>query len=146
MAIIDFLEIETQIKSLLEADSRTSDNTVEVEPEFMLNPDKCPYIAIYLDSYDTIEDTETIGGATPYVTALNIDIWCYTFSLENYDGASRRDTLLGNVKEVMKDNKTINEKVLYFQFTSGEFDNQKNTSGLGFFKGVSLGLRCQVKE
>jgi len=146
MAIIDYLGIETQIKSILDGDVRTSDNTIQVEPEMMLNPDSCPFVGIYLMSYETMLDTETIGGTSPYLTSLDIDIWCYTFSFENYDGASRRDTLLGNVKEVVKDYKTLNGKVLYWQFGNGEFDNQKNTTGLGFFKGVSLSLLCQIKE
>jgi hypothetical protein len=146
MAIIDYLGVENAIKSLLEADSRTEDNTVEVEPEFMLIPDKCPYVAIYLDSYETLANTETIGGTKPYLTGLNIQIWCYTFSFENLDGATRRDSMLGNVKEVIKDNDTLSDTVLYWQFGTGEFDNQKNTAGLGFFKGVSLSLLCQIKE
>ena len=54
--------------------------------------------------------------------------------------------MLGKVKEVLKEKKTLNDKVLYFKFGSGEFDNQKNTAGLGFFKGVSLTLDCEVKE
>ena len=54
--------------------------------------------------------------------------------------------MLGKVKEVLKENKTLDNNVLYFKFTSGVFDNQKNTSGLGFFKGVSLNIDCEVKE
>jgi|TARA_B100001939_G_scaffold307713_1_gene287929 hypothetical protein len=151
MAIIDYLGIENAIKNILDNDSRTNSfggktTTIEVEGEFMLNEVKCPYIAIFLDSYETLADTETIGGATPYLTSLSIQIWCYDFSLENLSGATNRDTMLGKVKEVLKENKTLDNNVLYFKFTSGVFDNQKNTSGLGFFKGVSLNIDCEVKE
>ena len=151
MAIIDYLGIENEIKSILDNDSRSNSfggrtTTIEVESEFILNEVKCPYIAIFLDSYDTLEDTETIGGATPYHTSLSIQVWCYDFSLENLPGATARDTMLGKVKEVLKEKKTLNNKVLYYKFGSGEFDNQKNTAGLGFFKGVSLTLDCEVKE
>ena len=131
MAIIDYLGIENAIKALLAGDSRTNafggkDTTIEVESEFILNEAKCPYIAIFLNEHETIADTETIGGSTPYLTRLSITVWCYDFSLENLEGATNR--------------------VLYFQFVGGEFDNQKNTSGLGFFKGVSLNIDCEVKE
>jgi hypothetical protein len=151
MAIIDYLGIENAIKDLLLADSRTNafggrNTTIEVEQEFILNSEKCPYIAIFLDSHETLEDTETIGGAKPYLTSLSITVWMYDFSLENLDGATNRDVMLGKVKEVLKENKKLNDTVLYFKFGGGEFDNQKNTSGLGFFKGVSLSLDCEVKE
>ena len=76
----------------------------------------------------------------------NVEIWMYGFSFENNNGSVIRDGILGNVKEVLKENKTLDDVVLYFQFGSGTFDNQKNTSGLGFFKGVSLTLQCQIKE
>jgi hypothetical protein len=151
MAIIDYLGIENAIKDLLDNDSRTNSfggktTTVDVEGEFMLNEVKCPYIAIFLDAYETLEDTTTIGGSTPYLTSLRIQIWCYDFSLENLSGATNRDTMLGAVKEVLKENKTLSNNVLYFKFGPGEFDNQKNTAGLGFFKGVSLTIDCEVKE
>tara|TARA_R100001244_G_scaffold85077_1_gene65276 strand:- start:293 stop:733 length:441 start_codon:yes stop_codon:yes gene_type:complete len=146
MAKIDYMAVQNKIKALLDADSRTSSYFVFVEDEFILNPDQCPYVGIFLDSYTTLEDTETIGGNTPYLTELNIEIWMYGFSFENNNGSVIRDGILGNVKEVMKENKTLDDTILYFQFGSGTFDNQKNTSGLGFFKGVSLTLQCQIKE
>ena len=150
MAIIDYLGIENAIKALLAGDSRTNafggkDTTIEVESEFILNEAKCPYIAIFLNEHETIADTETIGGSTPYLTRLSITVWCYDFSLENLEGATNRDVMLGKVKEVLKENKTLSNTVLYFQFVGGEFDNQKNTSGLGFFKGGSLNIDCEVK-
>ena len=146
MAKIDYMAVQNKIKTLLDADSRTEDYFVFVEDEFMLKPDQCPYVGIFLDSYDTLEDTETIGGSRPYLTRLNIEIWMYGFSFENNNGSVIRDGILGNVKEVLKENKTLDDTILYFQFGSGTFDNQKNTSGLGFFKGVSLTLDCEVKE
>ena len=146
MAKIDYMAVQNKIKTLLDADSRTADYFVFVEDEFMLKPDQCPYVGIFLDSYDTLEDTETIGGSRPYLTRLNIEIWMYGFSFENNNGSVIRDGILGNVKEVLKENKTLDDTILYFQFGSGTFDNQKNTSGLGFFKGVSLTLQCQIKE
>ena len=57
MAIIDYIGIETKIKTLLNADSRTSGYTVEIEPEDPINEARCPYVAIYLDNYETLLDT-----------------------------------------------------------------------------------------
>ena len=151
MAIIDYTGIENEIKTLLLNDSRTSsfggrNTTIDVEGEFILNENTCPYIAIFLDSYDTLADTETIGGSKPYLTRLSIQVWMYDFSLENVPGSTNRDVMLGKVKEVLKDNKTLNNKVLYWKFGPGRFQNKQNTTGLGFFKGVSLNIDCEVKE
>ena len=119
MAKIDYMAVQNKIKALLDADSRTEDYFVFVEDEFMLNPDQCPYVGIFLDSYTTLEDTETIGGSRPYLTQLNVEIWMYGFSFENNNGSVIRDGILGNVKEVLKENKTLEDTILYFQFGSG---------------------------
>ena len=113
MAKIDYMAVQNKIKALLDADSRTDDYFVFVEDEFMLNPDQCPYVGIFLDSYTTLEDTETIGGSRPYLTQLNVEIWMYGFSFENNDGSVIRDGILGNVKEVLKENKTLDDTILY---------------------------------
>jgi len=151
MAIIDYIGIENGIKTILENDARTTTingrtTTIVVEDSDFVSEPRCPYIGIFLDSYETLEDTETIGGAKPYLTLLAIEIWIYEFSMENLDGATLRDTALGKVKEVLKDNKTLGGNVLYYKFTSGKFDNMRNENGLGFFKGVSLNIDCEVKE
>jgi len=46
----------------------------------------------------------------------------------------------------MKENRTLSDTVLITRFLGGDYDNQKNTSGLGFFKGVSIRLQCEVRE
>jgi|TARA_R100000482_G_scaffold117529_1_gene61151 hypothetical protein len=151
MAIIDYTGIVNEIKSILDNDSRTNSfggrtTTIIVEGEAILNEESCPQIQIFLEEHETLQDTETIGGTTPYLTSLSIIIWMYDFNLENVPGSQARDTMLGKVKEVLKEKKTLNDTVLYYKFTGGEFDNQKNTAGLGFFKGVSLTIDCEVKE
>lgn len=146
MAIIDYLGVQTALKTILDADSRTDDYTIEVEPEYDLITDKMPYVAIYLDTWETPSTDEIIGGTNPFRTFLNLELWMYDFSLENYVGATKRDTMIGNVKEVLKENRTISDNVLVTTFTGGSFDNQKNDRGLGFFKGVSLRIQCEVRE
>ena len=146
MAKIDYLAIENKIKELIEANSDTSSYTVLVEPADELRTEYCPYVAIYLDSYESPSADELIGGTKPVRTFLNISVWCYDFSLDNLEGASARDTMLANVKEVLKSNRDLGEEVLVTRFTGGSFDNQKNIEGLGFFKGVSIGLQCEVRE
>ena len=144
--IIDYLGIQTALKAILDADSRTDSYTVEVEPDFDLITDKMPYVAIFLDSWETPALDETIGGTKPFRSFLNLEVWCYDFSMENLVGATLRDTMLGNVKEVIKENRTISDNVLITTFQGGSFDNQKNNRGIGFFKGVSMRIQCEVRE
>jgi len=146
MATLDYLSIENAIKTLLEADGDTSAYTVEVEPSDAVRTDACPYVSIYLNSWDSPAEDEMIGGTNPITTYLIIEIWCYAFSLENLDGATLRDTMLSNVKDVLKENRTLSDNVVVTRFDGGDFENQKATGGLGFFKGVSLKLNCEVRE
>jgi hypothetical protein len=151
MAIIDYLGIEQAIQTIFENDSRTSTingraSTIVVEDSDFVSEPRCPYIGIFLDSYETTEDTITIGGSTPYLTTLGIDIQIYEFALENLEGARLRDIAFGKVKEVLKDNKTLNGNVLYYKFGDGKFDNMRNEEGIGFFKGISLRIDCEVQE
>tara|TARA_E500000178_G_C16638055_1_gene580690 strand:+ start:136 stop:576 length:441 start_codon:yes stop_codon:yes gene_type:complete len=146
MAIIDYLGIENAVKDLIENNADTSGYTVLVEPIDAVKTDACPYVAIYLDSWDSPADEELIGGTKPVRTFLTLEIWCYDFSLENLAGAEARDDMLGKVKEVLKLNRTISDTVLITRFLGGNFDNQKLTDGIGFFKGVSVKLQCEVRE
>jgi hypothetical protein len=146
MATLDYLAIENAIKDLIEADSDTSGYNVFVEPADAIRTDMCPYVAIYLDSWESPADDELIGGTNPIRTFLNIEIWCYDFSMENLAGATARDIMLANVKDVLKENRTLSDKVVVTRFEGGDFQNQKNDSGLGFFKGVSVKLNCEVRE
>jgi hypothetical protein len=146
MATIDYVGIENAIKSLINADSSTSSYTVNVEPSEAIQPDACPYVAIWLHNWDSPADDELIGGTNPIRTFLIIDIWCYAFSMENLDGATLRDTMLANVKNVLKANRTLSDNVVVTRFDGGDFQNQENTNGLGFIKGVSIRLNCEVRE
>ena len=54
--------------------------------------------------------------------------------------------MLANVKDVLKANRDLAGNVVIATFGGGQFDNQKNNAGMGFFKGVSLQLVCEVRE
>jgi hypothetical protein len=146
MASIDYLAIENSIKTLLNAGSATSGYNVFVEPPDAVRTDACPLVQIYLNSWDSPAEDELIGGTNPITTFLTIELWIYDFSFENLAGATARDIMLDNVKAVLKANRTLAGNVLITRFTGGEFDNQRNTNGMGFFKGVSLRLECEVRE
>lgn len=146
MTEINYYTIESTLKDILSADSRITalDATVTVEDSFNLISDLCPWIGIYLDSWESPADEEKIGGASPVLTYLTLELWLYDFAIENNTAAQKRDTLIQKVKEVLKENRTINSTVLITRFAGGEFDNAITTDG--FFKGVSIKLECEVRE
>ena len=128
----------------LKTDIGNNSLRVEVEDTAQLIPDKCPWIGIYLSSWETPWEEEKIGGSTPHTTYLEIELWLYEFALENRQGAILRDRLMQKVKEVLKNNRKINNTVLISRFEGGEFDNAYAETG--FFKGVSIKLKCEVRE
>lgn len=149
MAQIDYTAIELALQDLLLNDLRTKEidgriTTVVVEEIFQPIPDRCPWIGIYLNGWQSPAESELIGGSAPRLTLVEIELWMYDYSLENATGARKRDLLLQQVKEVLKDNRTINGLVLVTRFTGGEFDGAKTKEG--FLKGVSLKLECEIRE
>lgn len=142
---INYIDIQDEIADILRKDYRTCDLKIFVEDSFRLIPDTCPVLFIYLDSWSSKAEDERIGGATPITTFLNIELFIYEFALENRTAAVLRDDCFKHVKEVLKDNRRLNNKVLISRFKGGNFENAKATGG-GFFKGVSLTLEIEVRE
>jgi len=146
MTEINYYTIETTLKSLLEQDSRLIDlgATVMVEESFNLLADLCPWVGIYLTEWESPEDEERIGGTSPVLTYLTLEIWLYECAIELKTAAKNRDTLLKKVKEVLKENRTISDTVLITRFDGGEFDSGATDDG--YFKGVSIRMECEVRE
>lgn len=149
MSTIDYTAIEQAVKDLLLTDERTREIngralSVAIEEMFQPVPDKCPWVGVYLDTWESRAEHEYIGGSAPLRTTVVLEIWLYEFSMENTVGAHKRDLLLQNVKEVLKANRTLGGAVLVTRFMGGEFDNAKVKEG--FLKGVSLKLECEVRE
>ena len=149
MSEINYFDIEKAIADILLTDSRTerigdSVLKVEVEENFNLIPDKCPWVGVYLESWDSPAEEEKIGGATPFTTFLVVSLWLYEFAMENRTGSQLRDRLLQKVKEVLKDNRKLNNNVLIWRFEGGDFDNAITEDG--FFKGVSTKIICEIRE
>ena len=149
MSEIDYFGIEEAVADILLTDSRTrrigdSLLKVEIEEPFNLIPDKCPWVGIYLDSWDSPAEEERIGGNSPFLTYLILELWLYEFAMESRTASQLRDRLLRKVKETLKDNRKLNNKVLIWRFAGGEFDSPATSEG--FFRGVSLKLECEVRE
>ena len=156
MAEINYTEIAEKVKSILEADERikniqrvddtggTDAVTVVVDEPFNNKAEATPFIGIYLDTWETPADEELIGGASPSLTRIGLELWMYEWHLENIECSKRRDNLLRRVKEALKADRTLSGTVQMTRFQGGEFDSPIKTEG--FFKGVSLKLECEIRE
>lgn len=151
MAEIDYYGIELAIKALLEENIKGSDVGadklfVDIEENFNLIPDRTPIAYIRLEDYETPQDEATIGGNAPYRTFLNLEVWCYQFGFDDREASKLRDKLLQKVKEVFKNNLDLGENILILTFRGGKFDSGQDQNEGGFFKGVSIELKLEVRE
>lgn len=146
MSEINYFAIEEAIKTQLSNNVALLNLSpiIEIEEDSNLIADKCPYVGIYLSSWESPATEERIGGSTPYTTYLGFEIWCYEFAMENKACAILRDNLLQKVKEALKSDRTFNNNILIWRYEGGDFDNGKNSEG--YFKGVSIKLRAEVRE
>ena len=154
MSEIDYFGIEEAVRDILLADSRTAEvndkqTTVLIEEPFKPNPDTVPWVGIYLSKWDSPEEDELIapGSGSSVRTFLLLELWLYEYALNNKDSSTKRDTLLSKIKEVLKDNRTLNGTVLITTFAGGRFENQMSEKKRGaFYKGVSIKLKVEVRE
>lgn len=146
MSEINYFQIEEDFVTMLKSNATLMElnPTIEIEDDSNLIAEKCPYVGIFLDSWESPYLEEKIGGSTPFTTYLTFEIWLYEFAFENKQGAILRDKLLQKVKEAIKQDRKLNNSVLISRFEGGDFDNSRNSEG--FFKGVSIKLRAEVRE
>ena len=150
MSEVDYSAVTNAIRDVLLSDDRTkvvnsSALTVAVEGNMNQNTANCPWVGVYLDSWDSAAVSEQIGSATPFFTLLTFELWLYEFGLEDETANKKRDNLLRKVKEVLKANRTVNGTVRILWFKGGVFDAQAAKSG-GFFRGASLKIQCEIRE
>lgn len=150
MAEIGYFAIEDAIKQIFLADERTvrfgdEKTTVEIDVPFNLSAAKIPWIAIYLRDVESPPDTELIGGVNKIRTFITIDIWVYEYAMDHREAARRRDVAYRKVKEVLKANRNLNNKVLITRFVEPHI----MTNGLtdkSSFRGALIPLQCEVLE
>lgn len=154
MSVINYLEIEEKLAEIFKKDARTArihnrETTIWVEENASQLTDLAPFIGIYLDGWESPAEDEFVGGRIK--TFLDLELVLYEFNLENKEACRRRDEILKIVKQVMLDNRKIDGIVLMTTFRGGTFENAKGQgrtgdSEIGFFKGVTLKFRCELRE
>lgn len=154
MSEIPYYDIELAIAQLLADDISLKDFngkkvSVRVEKKIPPASTAMPWVGIYLDGWETDADNEFIAAGTKFKTFLLLELWLFTYALEQDVGAKTRDRLLQKVKEILKkpENRKIGNLVLMTSFEGGTFMNPKTEQGKkGFISGVSIKLRVEVRE
>lgn len=149
MSEISYWLIENQIGQLIKdelpiiGDAQTP-VMVFVEEPLNLITSRGHQVYIYIDTWETPD--EYIAAGTHFRTFINFELWLYVHGLESNIACQNRDRFLQKLKEVFKkpSNRKLNGTAQITTFLGGEFDNQMLEGG--FWKGVSLKLRVEVRE
>lgn len=150
MTEIAYFGIEDTLKQIFLADVRTArfgdqDTIIEIDVPFNLNAAKMPWIGIYLSSAETPPEDILIGGVNKYRTFITVDIWVYEYALEHREAARRRDIAYRKVKEVLKENNNLNNKVLVTRFVEPHILTNALTDKASF-RGALIPLQCELRE
>jgi len=148
MARIDYHDIETGIKAVLEADAALTGVTVEVEREFPFGgADVPPWVGIYLESRAAPEDMQSLSAGTRTRYLLRFSLWCMRFSIESVEKAMElRDDLLGDVEIVLMKDRTLGGKVSVSWLEGGDMASAQLPSdmGAGFLAGAEIVMVADV--
>lgn len=144
MARIDYAAIQTQIKTVLNADATLAGVTVEIERDGLTSPEQCPWVGIYLERRQIFRRPIAAGTRMDY--KIYFLLWCYEFSMETIEAAaSLRDDLIGKVEIALMKNTSLNGLVTTLALTddAGEFESARTEAG--FISGGSIRLEAVAK-
>jgi hypothetical protein len=97
-----------------------------------------PEVSVSLSTEQNKEDT--IGSPDPYFTIAMYDIFCSEFSPDGVlEACRRRDVLMGQVRDLLKTDRTLGGKVGNTQIGDVKFDTARSSAG--FFSAANLTLR-----
>ena len=139
MARVDYYAIETQIKSILDADSNLTGTTVSVEGEILFSAEQTPWVGIYLERREAPASLQTLAAGQRTNFLLRFSIWCWSFSLESITKAiQQRDDLLGKVEISLMSNRTLGNLVRKSWLEGGEMPSGRMPDNTGFVSGAEI--------
>lgn len=135
---IQYTSILLKIKDLL--DAGLVDAVVEIEPaEFDASPKDT--VAIYLARESCNE--RTVSSSDPYLSILEVSVLCVSYSPNGaYEASKKRDELVGNVRDILKTNRSLDGLCDTTQLGDIEFETAQ--SEVGFLSAATLTLRVFV--
>lgn len=136
---IDYTGIVEKVVEIL--NDGLPETTVTMEPD-IIGANLTSEIGVSLADEDN--DEEEIGNSDPYMVTLNINILCSEFSPDGVKEASqKRDTLVGNVRDILKGNRDLDELVLSTQLGKTFFDKSRGEAG--YFSGALMKLKVYLQ-
>ncbi len=145
MAAIDYIGILSSLKTIFEADSRTSTARVYVEedPQFGMADAGRAIVLTLVSRAPFAGQSIAAGKRTRYLA--RIGVWSIGFDVESFNAAcQKRDALLAQVELVLMDNRTISGKVTASQLEGGEFMSVRNPGENVFCAGAETAVSAEV--
>lgn len=143
MARIDYYAIETEIKTILDADATLTGTLITVEDELLFGAERTPWVGVFLERRDAGDQSLSSGQRTRY--NLRFSIWCWEYSLESISKAIQlRDDLLGKVEVALMGNRTLNGKVSTSWLEGGDLPSARVPESNGFVSGGEIILIADV--
>ena len=137
--MIDYTGIMEKIKEIL--DDGLHNVSVGIETPMVGTAATTAEVRLSLTTEKNIE--RTIGSASPYGTILNISVFCTEFHPDGVlEATKRRDTLVGDVRALLKTNRNLGGLVGATQLGDVEFQTVSGESG--FYSAANLNLRAHL--
>ena len=144
MPRINYFNIETQIKAVLDADSNLTGTAVLVEEEIAVQ--RGNVIGIYLDDRSAPSELQSISSGTRTRFFVQFSIWCWHFGIgrDRSPAMQARDDLVGKVEIALMGNRTLNATVNTSWLEGGEFISGPDPTGDQFMSGAQVRLTVDV--
>ena len=144
MARINYFNIETQIKAVLDADANLTGTTILVEEEIAVQ--RGNVVGIYLDDRSAPADLQSISAGTRTRLLVQFSIWCWHFGIgrDRRPAMQARDDLVGKVEIALMGNRNLNSTVNTSWLEGGEFISGPDPTGDQFMSGAQVRLTVDV--
>ncbi len=148
MAKINYQGILQALKAILDADSRTAGNIIDVEqdPQFGMGERSNKAAALSLVSRYS-QDGQSLAAGTRHTYFVNISVWVYGFSVQSFEEAAKlRDDFMGDVELVLMSNRTLSANVTMVELEGGKFYSAKEDTpgGLVWVAVAEVNVKARV--
>jgi hypothetical protein len=112
MAGVDYWGIREAIAAVLRADANLYGVNVLIEEIFLLSPEQCPAVIVYLEDRAAVPSQQRISAGMRTDFELHFTLWCSCYSIESRPVAVRlRDELMAVVETALQHNRVLSDTV-----------------------------------
>lgn len=143
MAAIDYTNIKSEIKNVIE--SNTPRARVLVEREIYFGVDEPSIVAVYMMSRSVPADRQKLAAGTRGDFTISFLLRCVGFDLESTEkAAERRDSLLADVEIALMGNRDLNGKIEHLFLGGGDVIPPFQDSGFVSVGDIQLEVRARA--